>query len=266
MQSDNVDPTHVVFDGKNVIISPNLRNVFTFLMEIDKEIEWLLLFENKLSKIREKFAIIFHDLSEISKILEINKIDFPYSITKEALTIVDDFHPPVVIRSQMICLFAYMETIFCLMTIYNHETTDQKQIIDYTGDDIKSLIKEFILSEENEYYKNNKKRLWKISAKKLKNVRNSLTHFYSVSWLIGVINQGAAKKARELENDLHLQKNIDIVFISPHELYELLKFAVQLLLIKWNNDFLENPETFTRKFWYVRTIVDSSASKFSSMS
>ena len=35
-------PTHIIFDGRNVQVSSNLVPIFSFLIEIEKEIEFIL--------------------------------------------------------------------------------------------------------------------------------------------------------------------------------------------------------------------------------
>lgn len=251
------EPNHVVFDGEKIVISPNLVDTFMFLMEISKEIETQLGFEEKILKIREKCKDILDELSQMAKFLVDQKIDYKYHITKDTLTVVEDFSTQPFPRSQMICLFAYMETIFCLVTIYNREITDEWEIIKFTNSDIRSLITTLILSDENEYYKINKDRLWKIDADKFKRLRNRLAHFYSVSEHIQI---GINDQAREIENYLHETGHTEIISMSPQELYELLKSAVKLILIKRTKDSIEQPEIFAKKIWYVKWEVALNAS------
>lgn len=153
------ESTHVVFDGEKVVISHNLVDTFVFLMEILKEIETQLGFEEKILRIREKYKDILGELSQMGEVLVDQKIDYKYNITEDTLTIIKDFSAQPFPRSQMICLFAYMETIFSLVTIYNREIMDEKEIIKFTNKDIRDLITTLILSEDNEYYMINKDRL-----------------------------------------------------------------------------------------------------------
>jgi predicted nucleotidyltransferase component of viral defense system len=121
------------------------------------------------------------DFSELAKDIEKEKKEFHFKSTKDTMTIVDDFGIEQIVRSQMICLFSYMETIFCLLTVYDFELTDERKIMEISNNNINKYIDKCILTKDNEFYNKNIDRLKKITAGNFKILRNSLTHFYSVS-------------------------------------------------------------------------------------
>lgn len=250
--------THILFDWETVEISPNLRKVFDFLMWIESEINTLLNHENQIKEIRGKFQIILNDFARITKILENNNIDFKLEITKETMTIVDDFEINQMARSQMIAIFAYMETIFCLLTIYDYEIVDERKIMEQTNHNMESLIKKYILTDQNKFYKLNKDRLSKITRKQLKTLRNRLTHFFWVSETIWIIPKWADHDARKIEKRLHKNKH-NYIFMTPHDFYELLRYSIELILIKRNNESRNDTENFTKKIWYILRIVENEA-------
>lgn len=75
-------------------------------------------------------------------------------------------------------------------------------------------------------------------------MRNRLTHFYSVSEHIQISTND---QAREIENYLNETGHTEIIFMSPQELYELLKSAVKLILIKRTKESIKQPEVFEKK-------------------
>lgn len=254
----NTKPTHVLFDGETVQISPNLSKVFNFLMWIEDEIKTSLNHEDQIEEIRRKFWIILNDFTKITQIIEDNNIDFKFEITTETMTIVDDFEVNQMPRSQMISIFAYMETIFCLLIVYEHEIIDERKIIEQTNNNIEKLIKKYILTDQNDFYRLNKNRFAKITAKQFKTLRNHLTHFFWVSEIIWIIPKWVDHDARKIEEQLHQNKH-NYIFITPHDFYELLRCSMELILIKRNNESCSNSEIFTRKMWYILRVVENKA-------
>ncbi len=71
----NNNSTHLVFDGKKIIISPDLTDIFSFLIEIEKEVECLLEFEKKLKNIRFSYMEILNFAQFLENKLKENNID-----------------------------------------------------------------------------------------------------------------------------------------------------------------------------------------------
>lgn len=255
---------HIIFDGKSVVISPSLVDVFQFLMEIEKEIEFLIWYNEKILSIREKFTCILDDFCRIAKTLEDEKKDFQYKSTKNTMTIVDDLETKQLVRSQMICLFSFMETMFCLLTVYDFELIDEREIMEKSNDNINKLIEKCILTKNNEFYNKNINRLRKINASQLKSLRNSLTHFYSVSDSIGLTPKGADIEARKVEKYLENQ-NHNYIFITPHDFFELLKGAVRIILLEWSNESITKSQDFKRKMSYIIGLISKKAPKIVEM-
>lgn len=87
----------------------------------------------------------------------------------------------------------------------------------------KLFIKDFMLTDNNYYYKSNKNVFSKISWKHIRNLRNKLTHFFSIDSNINLINRGKESTARKLEMELSARKVKDVIFMSSNDLFELLR-------------------------------------------
>ncbi|MDR3168694.1 MAG: hypothetical protein LBU27_02880 [Candidatus Peribacteria bacterium] len=113
--------------------------------------------------------------------LETNKIPYQCKTSKKTLEDFINFKASLGVRVKMIALFAFMETIFCLITIYDSKLSDEREIIKKSNNDLPKWIGKYILTKRNDFYKQNISRFKKITTKNLILLRNSLTHFFSVS-------------------------------------------------------------------------------------
>ena len=250
--------THIVFDGNNVLISPDIVPVVNFLMEIEKEIGNILGFNKKLDEIRESYSELISFVGFLSNKLKENNLDFEYTLKENPENIANKFKFDFALRSQMIVLFANLEVLFTIHLAYEKETFDKDILIRSAmdKDTTKDFLNSFLLTEENDFYKNNKARLSKINSTQLRDLRNLLTHFFSVGH--GGLSIAPAlleEKSRKFENILKSNKKGSIVFISEHDLFELIKHANLLRLKKWSDDFLNKPEDFKRKILFVIGLV-----------
>lgn len=252
------ESTHLLFDGKKMIISPNIAPVFRFLMEIEKEIESFLGFNKKLIDISRDWVEIFKFVTFLNNKLKENNIDYKYEFKEHPEKFAGRLNFDIPLRSQIIVLFASLDVLFNLHTAYENETDGEKQLRDLTMDtpNAKNFLNQFLLNEENEYYKINKVRLSRIDAVKLRNLRNSLTHFFSVaggglSLAPGILEE----KTRKLEKLLKQNKQGHVTFISPEDLYGLIKDANRLRMKKMSSDFQKNPSDFKRKIQFVINLV-----------
>ncbi len=240
-----------------VLISPELRWIFEFLMRIDNEVSYQIKFNSKLQWISERVMKLLKDLWESCKLLKENNIDFSYSLTKLDLeNIASDFDKTNFICSQMICFFAYMETISCIMTVYHSETeiTDEQLLIEKCNDDLENFIKKYILNDKNVYYKKNISRFSWMWAKNLIKTRNALTHFYSVwnrIWIIPKWLINYYKKIKKISNWYN--------YICPEDFYWLLEWSFKIILNERNNDCLNDKKTFNEKITYVTNLISKNA-------
>lgn len=251
--------THIIYDGEEIVISQDLWEIFDFLWNIDKELKSLMEIEQRLKSLKSKYLDIFENLVLFVEKAKEAKIDLNYELSKDTFDVKDEIQNIDLYRSQMITLFSYMETLFSLVTVYDQEISSKKEVIGKTKNNSESLINQFILNEENVFYKRNKERFSKITAGNLKDLRNMLTHFFSVSPSIGIIAQEAFQnilpQVIEIENLLHSRGHIDYVYISPNNFYELLQDAFKLVMIKRNNDTVNSSIDFKRKINLVLEIV-----------
>ncbi|MDR0651284.1 MAG: hypothetical protein LBG59_08020 [Candidatus Peribacteria bacterium] len=74
--------------------------------------------QNIIIPMLEKYA-------KVIKLLEINNISHQFNVSKEDIEDFVNFQIHLGIRVKMIALFAFMETVFCLITIYNSKLSDE---------------------------------------------------------------------------------------------------------------------------------------------
>lgn len=258
---ENQESTHLVFDWEKIIISPDLTIIFNFLMEIEKEVQSFLWFEKKLEDIRKQSVEFFGLITYLAKQLEENKIDYKFNFSEKPANFIDKLNYHLPIRSQFIMLFANLETIFCLYTAYQLGTDNEEEIRKevMNSDKTRKFLNKFILNDENDYYKLNKTRLSKISANNIRDLRNSLNHFYSVSSSISLVPNQLDEKARKIEAALKKQWEHNSIFLSPNDTTELISKAGLLLFRNWSNDFSKDPKEFKRKITFVTNIVNLKA-------
>lgn len=250
--------THLVFDGKSMVVSPDIMPVFSFLMEIEKEIEDILGFNKELDDIKINYLEMCDFVIFLSDIIKKNNLDFKYDFKEHPEKISDKLSFNFPVRSQTIVLFASLDVLFNLHTAYENLTTDENILREVTMniDNTKKFLNHFLLTEENEYYKNNKARFSKIDSTKLRDLRNSLTHFFSVGHGgLSLSPDLLSKETRNFENILKQNKKGYIVFISPEDLYGLIKSANILRIKKWSEDFNTNSNDFKRRMNFVIGLV-----------
>jgi len=250
-----------IFDGDKVIISPNLIPIIKFLEEIEKEIETFLKFDKKLETIKKQYTEIVGLIRELGKKIKENSIDFKYTLSEDPSTIVDKLSISRPIRSEIIILFAYLEVLLCLNIAYENKISNQKTIINKTMDKkiITSFYNDFCLNKENEWGQRNPERLKNITADNLRKLRNSLTHFFAVDRDIFLSYAILDTKSRKLEKIT----NFKVKFVSPEDLYEIIRGAGILMIKKWDSDYkeslTENSEDFKEKILSALDIVKTYA-------
>lgn len=249
--------THFIFNGKKIVISPDLRPIIVFLQEIEKEIRSFLGFEKRLGSIKKQYREILNFILVLTKKLKENSIDFKYTLSEHPKTIADKLKIGRPIRSEMIILFANLETLFCLNIAYENKTSDEKEIRKLARDEnaIKSFLERFCLNKDNEWGQRNLERLKYITADDIRKLRNSLTHFFSVSKSLGISYAILNEKSRKLEKATKFKAK----FISSEDLYEIIRGAGILLIKKWNNDCIDslkkNSNEFKEKILSVNKII-----------
>lgn len=251
--------THLLFNNQGIYISPDIQPVFDFLMDIEKEIEVFLGFNKKLEGIRDDYLEMMNFASCLSAKLKENGLDCQFEFKEHPKNIAEKLKLNFPLRSQMIVLFVSLDVLFNLHTAYEFETSDEDRLRELTMDvnKIKDFLNSFILTERNPYYKENILRLSKIDSTKLRNLRNSLTHFFSIghgglSLAPDLMND----QSRKFENILKQNKNGHIFFISEQDLYGLIKEANVLRMRKWSEDFESDSGDFKGKMKCVIDLVE----------
>lgn len=251
--------THFIFDGDKVVISPDLYPVVSFLQEIEKEIEDFLGFDKKLESIRKQHLETIKLVEVLVGKLKENSIDFKFTFSEHPANIAEKLKIDRPIRSEMIVLFANLETLFCLNIAYENKISDEKEIIKkaMNQDNVKVFLENFCLNKENEWCQKNPERLKHILVDDLRKLRNSLTHFFSVAKTLAVSYAVLDEKSRKLEK----ATNFKAKFISPEDLYEITKGSAKLMIKKWSedckNDLVKNSNEFKEKILSVKAVVDN---------
>jgi len=250
--------THFIFDGEKIIISSDLYPIVNFLQWIEKEVENFLGFEKKLESIRKQCLEIVKLVELLSVKLKENSIDFSFTLSENPSTLADKLKITRPIRSEMIVLFANLETLFCLNLAYENKTSDKDKIRELakSPSNVQGFLERFCLTQDNEWIKQNPERFKNITAKDLRYLRNNLTHFFSVSEKLGVVHPALSNKAREVERKI----NVSFKFISPADLYEIIKGTAKVMIRKWNKDcqdsLAKNSDEFRQRILFVKDIIE----------
>jgi hypothetical protein len=252
----------IIFSEKGIGISDDLIPIFSFLIEIEKEIKSILDFNKKLDGIKQHYLEMVDFVLVLSNVIKDNNLDFKFTFNQSPENIAEklNFHIPT--RSQTIILFASLEVLYFLHIAYTKEISDDDALRSVAMADkkfLKRFINEFLLSNNNNYYKLNRSRMSKLNSSKLRDLRNSLTHFFSVSKGISIAPSELDKEARNLEKEAKNKKIGEFIIISPDELFNLIKEANLFLLKKWSNDCTQNNTDFKRKISFVSEIVKRNA-------
>lgn len=249
--------THIFYDGNKILKSPDLRVLFGFLSEIDKETESFLELDNKLETIRNQYSETIRLILEMARKLREHSIDFRFNLLEHPATMADKLEKDSLVRSKFIVLFANLETLLCLNIAYDNKKTDKKSIIKMAMNQeiIMTFLGKFCLTEKNEWGNKNRQRLEKISAVDLRRLRNSLTHFFSVDEGLSIADAILDEKSRKLE----IITEFKVKFISPEDLHQIVRGAGLLMIKMWNDDYLEsrknNSKEFKQKIMCVNNVV-----------
>lgn len=256
----NEESTHFIFDGMQIQISPNISKVFDFLIEIEKESDAVFGVENKLREISDYYRDLLGLTEKLSVVLKENNIeDWSFNLNKDPrnFTEILSYHVPV--RTKMILLFTKLEVMYFLYLAYTKEVDSEVELREFAMKDEKlrkTFIRKFLLSEDNDFYKQHIVRLSKLDAGKIIRLRNSLVHFFSLSSdSIGICAEKFSNDARKFEKYAKSKKRGSMVIISPSDLQELIKSAHIILFKRWTNDTLQDNPTFKRKIGFVNNVV-----------
>jgi len=257
--SNDTESTHFVFDGQSMQISPNIRKIFDFLMEIEKESDAIFGVEKQLAELRDYYRDLLECTSELSRVLKENNIDnWSYDFKKDPRNFTDalEYHLPV--RTQMIQLFTQLEVMYFLYLSYSEEidSEDKLREVAMKEENRKAFLRQFILNDTNSYYKTNIERFKKLDAGKIVRLRNALVHFFSLSSdAIGIHPDRFGEDARKFERHAAEQNHGQLVLMSPLDLSELIKGAYMILFQIWTEDTLHENEKFKRKIKHVHNVV-----------
>lgn len=252
--------THFIFDGEKVLISSDLIPVVNFLSEIEKEIETVLSFEKKLELIKKQYRETLGFVELLAGKLKEDGIDFKFTFMEHPATIADKFKILRPIRSEAIIIFANLEVLLRLNFAYDNKISDSDEIrkLSIKEEVWQKFYNDFFLSIKNEWVKNNQERCKHITVQDLRYLRNSLTHFFSLDKGLGLSYAIFDEKYRKLEEMTEHKAK----FISPEDLYGIVKGTAKLMIEKWSQDcecsFRKNSNEFKERILCVNELVKNS--------
>lgn len=252
--------THFIFDGNRIEISHDLLLTVNFLQEIEKEIETFLGFDKKLESIRKQHLETIKLIEVLANKLKDNSIDSQFNLSEKPETMAEKLKIDHPVRSKIIILFANLETLMRLNFAYDNKINDGEKIRKQTLDQKvwESFYSNFCLNINNQWGQKNQKRLKNITVQELRYLRNSLTHFFSLDKGLQIADAFLDEKSRKLEQ----ATNFKVKFISPEDLYEIIKGAAKLMIEKWSNDCIEclkiNSGDFKERILSVNTLIENS--------
>jgi hypothetical protein len=254
----SLNNTHIKFNENKIEITPDIVLIFTFLMEIEKEISDFIGFNEKIGSLKENYLELLNFTTFLSNKLVENNIDFKYSLKEDLQEVAQKFNYSTPIRSQVIVLFTSLDVLFNLHMAYEIETVDEDELRKLTMDtkQTKKFINDFLLTENNQFYKDNKIRLSKIDSGKIKELRNSLVHFFSIGQSgLSLISSKFDAEGRKFERIFKQNKKGNIIFISPEDLYGLIKSATLLRVAKWSEDCYNDNTAFKNKIRFTNELI-----------
>lgn len=252
--------THFIFDGEKVLISPDLFPTINFLMEIEKEVKTILEFEKNLESIRKQYRETLGFIELLAEKLKENSINFEFTFVEHPSTIADKLKITRPIRSEAIVIFSNLEVLLRLNFAYDNKISDGDQIRKLSLDQKtwEYFYNNFCLNQNNEWAKNNQERCKYITAMDLRYLRNSVTHFFSLDKGLGLSYAIFDEKSRRLEE----ATNFKAKFITPEDLYGIVKGTARLMIEKWSKDcedsFRKNSNEFKERILCVNELIKNS--------
>jgi len=234
MEPINKTETHFLFDESKIQVSEDIVPILTFLQGIETEVDSFMGFEKRLRDIRKQYLETIKLVEHLGKLLRENSIEFQFKLSEHPETIIKKLMMDVPVRSKCIVLFANLEVLFCLNLAYENNTHDDVEIrrLAMNSKIAESFIDNFCLNIENPWFIKNQERLKGVTKTHLRRLRNSLTHFFSIDKGIQIADEMLDEKSRKLEKILQLES----IFLSPKDIYEMIKGVALLMMRHWNKD------------------------------
>lgn len=259
----NQNQSHIVFDGEKIVVSSDLFHVLTFLSHIESEVEGILSINDKLADLSDGFSDVLKLMLDLFSRLEefepnIRKEKFKLENTKDLNSLLKKLEGIFSPRSHMIVLMSSLEVLLAFYVAYDYEISTKKEIIaKMTGknNNATEFLDNFVLTDKNNYFNVNKKKLSPIKSLDLRNLRNDLVHFFSVSekFIISYDKQPDEEYIKE--------KLKNVLLLSVKDLAYLVKDAHLLMISNWMNDFRKDKVIFNIKIKHVSKIVDDYAAR-----
>ncbi len=250
------------YDDKKIEISKELRRVFTFLMDVEKETKAVLTVEEQGKQFFEYYKDLLNCASQMAHLLKTNNIKYDYHFIKDPEFLVKVPIIKISILSQLIIIFAALEVAYFFYLAYTLEISDNNLLRKEAMNDknLKKFLNSFILNEGNQFYKDNKEKFKHITSTELRVLRNSLTHFFSIgSDKFIIVEDSQSEKVKNFETLLKKKGMSNTCAFSPNDLTKLLESAHIKMFKIWDSDNKSNPENFRRKIAFVEELVKSNA-------
>lgn len=160
------------------------------------------------------------------------------------------------VLSNLLLVFSYVETLFCLVTAYNLKTDNKDQIIKNTKNNMILNIGKYFLNNKNIYFQKNRWKFTNIKAKDIRDLRNDLVHFYSITPKSIVLSDSSFDKESTIKQTLD---RYNITIISSLDLFELTKSWSEIFIKQLANDCKGNQQLFNEKIEVLKKIIGKKA-------
>lgn len=247
---------YLIIDRKanTIEFSPNIKEIFELLIDIEKEVKSFLGIEEKLSNIRSEYRKMLDLCRFLAEKLEENNIDCEYKLKGDFSKLLHELQFDIPARSQLIVLFSYLETLFCLHISYTEQTEDDSRIRKSASDGqkVKKFLREYCFTDRNPWYAENKSRGLKISEEKFRHLRNSLVHFFSLTSEIFLVD--STDTGEKTGKPLEERGQSNTTFISTKDFQEIIKGVFQIMMEEWEDEFKTNQKEFNKKILCVQSV------------
>jgi hypothetical protein len=242
-----------------LVISDDYETIIKFLESVERECRDIIRIPELLDELRNHFDKHINLIVQLASTLKANGINEVFKLEAHPEVTIKLLESGYPLRSKFIILFSYLEVLFMVNAAYLTETADKKILKDFrmNTNEFKNFVNGFILTQKNQYYKQNEKKFCKLNSRKMIDLRNNLVHFFSVSDDGVSLFPGIAKTQQKKLNQNLLDNGVkSMVFIDELELFELIKGAGHILLNIWIDEYKKDGERFNRKMNCVKLLVE----------
>lgn len=258
IKMDTSSSPHFYIENNNAYISQDLTQTVDFLIGVESEIKTILGFKEKIKDLYEHYKDLLKCTSEMARLLKDDGQKFEYKFKDRPEAIIEKSKLEIPIRSELIILFASLEVLYFLDLTYKNETINDSTLRTLAMDNknLKKFLNSFVLNKNNEFYNKHIIRFSKVHSKMLRELRNSLTHFFSVNAEnLFIVQDHESDKVKKIESLFNKNKMGNVVSMSPDDLAGLIEGAHKVIFKIWDKDCRNDIKDFQKKIQFVIELV-----------